>query len=465
MADKRTRYQAETTLLLLMALGMVGGCALEPKGIDAERSRAQAAAQPYEQPFEERKLPVLSAQPDWRGVLQRAFLANGELESAFFAWQAALSRVEIASAYPNTRVMVGFDYMFSAENMKAWDRTTLSVGFDPMMMLQFPTKVAQAGKVALAEAQAAGERFRAAKFTLQQNVLVAWSNYALAAEKLRIQREQIELLSMLVDTAAQRVRSGGAQPDLLKAQTEYELAQNELANLESELRAMRAMLNGMLARPADAPLDPPTHLPEPRAIPADDATLITAAVDQNPELAALAHEVAGRADSVELARLAYIPDLAPQFSITGSVSQAVGAMVALPTTLRQIRASIDEARALLRSTEAMARQTRSDRAAQFVVTLVALRNHERQIDLFERSILTNVEQVYTGSQRAYAVGAASFAGLIDSQRMLLEVRLLAAEAGAAREQRLAELERLAGLDIETLAGANALSPSQEIHRD
>ena len=51
---------------------------------------------------------------------------------------------------------------------------------------------------------------------------------------------------------------------------------------------------------------------------ADDAALIAVAVAQNPELAALAQQVAGRSDAVELARLAYLPDIIPSANITGS---------------------------------------------------------------------------------------------------------------------------------------------------
>ena len=68
---------------------------------------------------------------------------------------------------------------------------------------------------------------------------------------------------------------------------QYRLAENELTELEARLAEMRAMLNGMLARPADALLVPPRVLPEPRPLSASDADLIAVAVDRNPELASL----------------------------------------------------------------------------------------------------------------------------------------------------------------------------------
>ena len=163
-------------LLATMTLTIVGsvaltGCALTPDGTKQEQAKLEEAGRPYEPPFGQRVLPELTASPTWREVLSRAFLANGDLEAAYFEWKAAVQRVEMASAYPNSNVQVGYSYMFSSEKMKTFDRQTFSFGFDPSMNLSFPTKVQQKGKVALDEARAAGERFRTAKFDLQRRVL------------------------------------------------------------------------------------------------------------------------------------------------------------------------------------------------------------------------------------------------------------------------------------------------------
>lgn len=438
------------SLLLTLTMALLTGCALTPPGTTEERVKMTAAGVPYTQPFEKRQNPDLPTDPSWRDVLRRAFYANGELEAAYHEWAAAVQRIDVESAYPNTNLQVGFDYMFSKEKMKSWNRTTISAGFDPSMMLQWPEKVKRAGEIAYQEARARGHRFASVKFSLQQKVLTAWADYALTAEKVRIQEKSVALVKMLMDTAAQRVGAGAPQQDLLKAQTEYEMAGNELAGMRAELRSMAAMLNGMMARPAEAALRPPTTLPAPRPLVVDEARLIAVAVDANPELAALAREVAGRKDALELARMAYIPDIAPQLSMTGSISQAVGAMVTLPTNLVKIRASIREAESMLRASEAMARQTRSERAAVFVAALVALRDHERQAALFKDVILPKAQQVLAASTQAYATGAIGFGEMIDSQRTLLDVSRLVAEARTAREKRLAELETLAGVDIEAL---------------
>jgi outer membrane protein TolC len=438
-------------VVALLLIAVLAGCSLEPRATDDERARLAEAGRPYEAPIDKRSLAPLPEKPDWRDVLQRAFMANGDLEAAYFNWKAAVARVKIAGAYPNSNITLGYSYLFSSENMKAWDRTTLGVGFDPAMSLQWPTKVQAAARVALDEARAKGKRFEAAKFSLQQKVLTTWLDYAWLAERVRIQAENVDLLKMLVDTAEQRVRTGGPQQDMLKAQTEYEMASSELESLRSELQATRAMLNGLIGRSADDPMLPPDALPSPRPISADDARLIAVAVDNSPELAELAYEVAGRANALELARKAYIPDISPTFSITGSIEQMAGAMVTLPTNVLRIRGSIEEAEAMVWGAEAMARQARQERGASFVATLYALRNNERQVALFREVILPKAGQVLSSSQKAYSGGTISFAELIDSQRTFLEARRVLAEAQIARERRLAELETLAGIDVETLA--------------
>ena len=442
--------QYTSRVLVVGSLFLLAGCVLRPAGTPQEQARLDQAGRPYQPAVEERQIPELPEQPTWQQVLRHAFLSNGDLEAAYFEWSAAMARVDQAANWPNSNLAPSISYLFSGGRMKSWDRTTVNVGFDPMQNVSFPTKTAQAGKVALENTRAAGKRFAAKKFALQKQVLQAWLDLALMEEQIHIQRDNTSLLKLISDTAADRVRAGAPQQDLLKAQIEHRLAEAELSKMESQQRSMRAMLNGMIGRkPADT-LSLPKSLPEPRPLWADDAQLIAAAVDANPELAALARDVASRQDALELARMQFIPDINPVAAFTGSVSQVVGAMVIVPTTIPAIKASIAEARAMLRATQAMARQTGADRAAGFVAALYALRNAESQVTLFRETVLPKAEQALSSSRQAYSAGQIGFIELIDSQRTLLDVRLMIAQARIGREKQLAELESLAGIDVETL---------------
>lgn len=438
----------------------LGGCVLAPPGTTEEQARLHEVSERFEPPVEDRELPILPARASWRDVLHRAFLANGELESAYFEWKAALIQINQAAAWPNSKVAVGYSYMFSPENMKAWNRMTISGGFDPSMNLSLPIKAETAGKVALEAAKEAGEKFRAVKFELQRKVLNAYLDLALIKEKIRIERENVNLLKLLTSSAAVRAQAGGPLQDQLKAQTEWELAKNNLLSLEAEAHSMRSQLNGILALDPNARWDIPATLPSPRPVIRDDARLIAVAVDRNPELAALARQVAGRIDAISLAWLAYLPDFNPSGSVNGNISQTVAIMVMLPTTLPQIQAAIDNAEAMARSSEAILRQTEKNRAASFVANLYFMRNAERKTSFYRRRVVPIVEQLINSSRQAYAAGTVGFADLIDSKRMYISIRLLVAEARIEREKRLAELEALAGVDIETLGQSTVAEAEQ-----
>jgi outer membrane protein TolC len=434
----------------LTALVALGGCVLAPRGTRDERQRLEAAGRAWSAPPAERALPELPAEPGWRDLLERAFLANGELEAAYHDWRAAMARIDVAATWPDTNVSLGFEYLFSGGNLKAWDRTTLTVGFDPMQNLSFPTKTLAAGRAAFDEARAAGARFAAVKFDLQRRVLVAWLEYALLAEKVRLQREDATLAGLLADTAASRVRAGAADTAVAEAEVQRALAANELGRMEAELVERRATLNALLARPPGAPLAAPATLPPPRPLPADDARLLAVATASNPELAALAHEVAGREDALAFARQQWIPDFNPFAGFEGSMAQIAGVAISLPTRVPVIRGAVREARAMLARAEATARQTGMERGASFVAALAALRDAERQTALLDAQVLPAATRGVAGARALYTGGALDLAGLVAAERALLDLRALAAEARVARDTRLAELEALAGVDVETL---------------
>jgi cobalt-zinc-cadmium efflux system outer membrane protein len=285
-------------------------------------------------------------------------------------------------------------------------------------------------------------------------VLESWLDLTLAEERLRVARSDLELLRVVAGTAAPRVQAGGPQRGLLKADIEVREAENRVLDIEAEARAMRAMLNAMLAREPGALLAIGKELPEPRPLPSDDAEVLALGVEANPELAALVERIAGREDALELARLMYLPNVNPFAGFTGSVSQMVGAAVMLPTTLPEIRAGIAEARAMLSEARAMERQTRLDRAASFVAALIVLRNSVREAELFEQSVLPAARLLADTTQQSYSAGSADFLEMIEAQRTLLDVRLTIAEARIERERRAAEIEQLAGIDLETLYPGN-----------
>lgn len=437
----------------------LSGCVLKPRDSanTAKKLDEVAKRQGYETDRIARSaLPELTSAPTWQQVLHRAMLANGDLEASYHEWAMAVQRIDQAGSWPDQPVELGFDYMLSGGRMKAFDRTTVSAGL--MNASSMPNKVYESAKVAWRDAQRAGERFGGAKFTLQRQVLQAWADFALQAERVRIQQENIGLLRLVAGTAGSRVRAGGAQQEQLRADVSLKLAENEIATARSELDRQRASLNGMLRRGVDEPLTPSA---EPRDVDLSDDDWLAAGVANNAELAALGFDEQARRSAIVRARLEYLPAINPMAAFTGSVSQSVGAAIVLPTQWQKIGAMVKEARSDLRRVQATFAQASADRTSRFTAALISMRDAERRARLFQDDVLPLAERTVELSRQGYASGTVGFLELIDSQRTLFDTRLLLAEARTLREKMLAELEELAGVDAEVVpTGAGTMPATQ-----
>lgn len=118
-------------------------------------------------------------------------------------------------------------------------------------------------------------------------------------------------------------------------------------------------------------------------------------------------------------------------------------MVTVPLLRYQaIDAAVAQAEANLRATEALRRQTRNDLRAQVVMDLSTIRDADRQLDLFEHTVLPRARQGVTVGRSAYEAGQSSLLDLLDAQRSLITLHRLVAHLRATREQRLADLEMI-----------------------
>jgi outer membrane protein TolC len=410
--------------------------------------KAEEAGRPFETPHDRRSLPPLETHPAPADALRYAFLSNAGLERAWFEWRMALERIPQAVSLDDPRF--SFEYMFSKEMMSRWDRTTLGIS----QMVPFPGKLDLAGRIALEAAIAAGRRFEDAKFSLQASVVSAWHDLALVDRKIAISERNLALLRDFADLTRSQIAVGkAAQSDASKIDLELGMAQNELATMRAERAPMLAMLNALLSRKSDEPIEPQAGDAPALAIVAlpDDASLLVLAAERNPELQALAAEVKGREDAWELARKAWLPDFEVSFSIQGSIERNLMGAINLPLRADRIRAGIAEAQAGTRAAQAELRAKGDDLKARVVLQIFLARDGDRQVELLTASLLPRAREVVEAVRAGYATGGASFLDLLDAQRSLLELESMQADVAAGRAKAVAALEALCAFDFQALA--------------
>jgi outer membrane protein TolC len=135
--------------------------------------------------------------------------------------------------------------------------------------------------------------------------------------------------------------------------------------------------------------------------------------------------------------------------VDGSGDDALAASITVTLPLRRNRYD-----AAVREAEAAVAQEQSKRDAQLnrvqadtVTALFQLRDAERQLALYETTLLPRAQESLLATQRAYSAGNASFADLIDTQRILLDFELSCARAITDQNQARIVLEQLSGRSL------------------
>lgn len=427
----------------LVAL-LAAGCTIHPPGEWQERQAALSASRPFQKRIEDRVVAPLPENPTPDDLVHYALLTNPDLEQRYWEWRSAIEQIPQDGTQATNLALFGNVGIMNGRTSS--DRTTLSVGSDPMANIVLPSKLETAARRALENARAAGWRFRKAQYDLRNQVLTAYYDYALNVELIRLEQSNAELLRTTVMVVEARNRAGAAsQQDLLKAHNELDLSRNEIANMQAQLPFERAALNALLSRPPEAALPIPAAIPASPPLAGTDRDILALAARRNPELTALADEINGRKTGVRLAKLQYLPD----FSVTlgsdlAGVGQSLAGMVVIPVLRYEaIRAAVEQAEANLRASEAMRRQAANDLGARVVMDLATVRDADRQLDLFDHTVLPRARQVVTVARSAYEAARASLLDLLDAQRSLIAIERLVANLHATREKRLADLEAIA----------------------
>lgn len=306
---------------------------------------------------------------------------------------------------------------------------------------------------AQAEADAAQGRAGASWAELAARIKTAFAQYFYVSHSERLTRELLGLVERLEKTAQVRYASGlTPQQDAIRAQVEQTRMRAERVALEAEKRQLQARLNGLLSRPAAAPLAEPLALrPLPPPARLDPAALAERLAAGNPQL--VTEEARLRA--AEKARELVWRNRYPDFTLgvtpiqTRSRFNEWDLMLELNLPLQQEsrRSQEREAEAMLAAArarrEAVANQALSELAEQ----LAGLEAARRMEMLIGANLLPQAESTFQSALAAYETGRVDFATLLDAQREISRARQERLRAQAEAQMRLAEIERLLGEEL------------------
>jgi outer membrane protein, heavy metal efflux system len=262
-----------------------------------------------------------------------------------------------------------------------------------------------------------------------------------------------------VEAIAESKYATGAvsQQDVLKAQTEITMLQQQLLELEQQEATAKAKLNLLLNRPADSPLGlavtPPSVEFE-----TDTGKLFELAEKARPEIQRAQMEIDRNEAQRDLMKKEFFPDyrLGVEYGhmeggyadFSGSENQLMVTVgFDLPIWRTKYRAGLHEAEKMVESSqddlEAAQKQIAYDVQDAHFKSLTA----RRTVDLYKNSLIPQAEARFKASEAAYRTGQVSFLELLESERFLLNARVMEAMAEGNLGIQLARQERAIGTGV------------------
>ena len=392
-----------------------------------------------------------------KDLAEQALENNPGIRRAFGEYEAALQRIPQLTSLPDPMVGVT-QYVRSPETRVGPQNTMLSIS------QRFPWfgKLSDRGKVAAKEAAALEQMYEAKRAEIVRQVKLAYFDLAYIDRAIRITEEDLSLLRHFETLAQARYSQGvGLQQAVVKLQAEITRDLNRLEVFRRQRTDAEAALNTLLDQPPETPIAQ-VLLPAAPTVAIDWQKLYTTGRESRPEVKAAFNQIEKNEKGIQLARREYWPDVtvsAGYVNVDGRQDPA-GRMspppdngkdvynfsvgVNLPIFRRKYDAGVLEAserfqaaregyRDLINSVEV------SVRAVGFRIETI-----RTQIDLFENALLPQADQALRSSEAAYSSGTLGVLDLLDSERVLLEVRLGLAQLRSDYLKSLAEMERAIG---------------------
>ena len=384
-------------------------------------------------------------------LVQEVLARNPELVAARKQWEAATNRIAQVRSLDDPTLFVD---LFNVPRTFNVTQTQNSI-FGLSQNLPFPGKLGLKGEVASRSADMTEQAVRAKERELVARLKQAYYDLFLAQKTVQIHHEQVELLRQFFEIANAKFRSGkGSQADVLKAQVELSLLQQQLPVLEQRRKTLAAMLNTLLDRATSSPLgiaQEPSQLPIER--PLDD--LHSFALNDRPELKAAELDVQRSEQSHALAERQYYPDFNVSFRRFQNfqANDGFGAYVAMSIpfafwTKPKYDAGVQEAAAVV--AVARAQQHTLENLTRFQINdlLAKLQATDQVTTLYRTTILPQAEQSLESARVGYRAGKGGFLDLIDTQRAWRGFQLEYFKALVDRQHRLAELEQVVGITLD-----------------
>ena len=373
---------------------------------------------------------------------------NPTIEAARQAWEAARRRITQATSLEDPMLSYGLAPGTLGNNqIDDGHRIELSQRFP------WPGKLRLRGEIAQRQAESASHDIETVRQGLIVETINAFYDYYYVHHAIDINDVNLELLREFQKIAETKYAAGTAsKQDPLQAEVERYHLEHRAIVLERMRRVAQARINTLLHRPPELDLPPPlAQAAEPGARP-ELGALRERAVNERPELQALARRLEAKRAARELAAKEYLPD----FTVMGTYNSMwdseehrwmIGAGINIPIQIDRRRSAELEALAQFNRLAAELVAGVDEVSLRVSETFDMLVESEQVVRLYRNKFMPVADENLKAARSGYESGANDFLTLLTAEKNLMLVQLARQQAITEYHQRWADLERAVGGDI------------------
>jgi len=320
--------------------------------------------------------------------------------------------------------------------------------YDAEQTIPWPGKLGLKGRMAEKDADRAWFEYQAMRRETVMMVKEGYYDLCAVRKSIAIVQTEQNVLGQMEQVAETKYSTGEvSQQDVTKAQAEIPMLQGRILELMARETTLTARLNTLMNLPASAHLEL-TMEPPLRSVAGAVEPLITAAQTNRPEIKASEAMVQRGEAQKSLMRREYLPDITVGVEYTQSAGAEDMAMfmvgLDLPLWVTKNSAGVREAERRIDAGYAGVEAAQSE--AQFDVqdAWFRLRTAQQTLDLYEKDLVPQADLRFKASEAGYRAGKVDFMDLLESERFLLNARLMQVMAEGEMGMRSARLEWATG---------------------
>lgn len=385
-------------------------------------------------------------------LLKEAIDNNPEILAARKRWEAARVRIPLMKSLDSPTV--GLSFMKIQKGTLKLDKTMAG---DRMLSISqmFPMfgKLSLKGKIALVQAQMFAAEYRNKELEIINEVKNTYYDLFLNYKEIELNQESLKFLETIAKIAEAKYIVGEmAQEGLFKISLEIASLSNNVVNLKQERLAKEAYLNSLLNREPESPLGKPV-LTEEISFAKDISSLYKLTLENEPELLIFSYAIEKNKYAKSLAKKGFFPDLMAEIGLRGITAGGIGPwdlMLAFTVPFwfwTKQRYEVKEAIADLEEAEAAYQAMKNKALAKTKDLFAKIEISKNRINLYRNTQLIILESTVSSLLSAYQSGEGDIMALLDTIRMLIELKLSYYKALAEYNMNLADLERQIGVSL------------------